>query len=60
MKCEYCSGNGKHEMLIDENALVVWIEDGFISAEGREYDGGFQYGDIRIKYCPICGRRLVE
>lgn len=54
--CEYCDGSGKH-FLVDDGFPYgsynsIRLEDG--KAFLDDADGS----QIRIKFCPMCGRRL--
>ena len=57
--CDYCKADNS-EVLIDGNALTAYIEDAFLSIEGRGWDGEFQRDDLKINYCPMCCRKLSE
>lgn len=56
--CEYCNGSGKH-FLVDDDIP-------FGSYNSIRLDGDKAFLDdadgfsIRIKFCPMCGRRLEE
>jgi hypothetical protein len=56
--CEYCNGSGKHFLVDDDipfgsyNSIRLAGDKAFLD----DADGF----SIRIKFCPMCGRRLEE
>ena len=56
-ECNYCNGFETVTPLIDGDALLAYIESGFMTVEGRGWDGEFQSDDLKINFCPMCGGR---
>ena len=66
--CEFCSGEYEGEMKDHRNRLTMWVEvypfnqsmalfaQGTVGEEGEFIE---DHIDIRMDFCPVCGRRLI-
>lgn len=56
--CEYCDGVRKPLQAENPDGTTYNTYDGIWFNEGKAYLNDADGCDIRIKYCPICGRKL--
>lgn len=56
MTCKLCQGNG---YVVDKKDVRVFLDLEYLCFEYNKRDVGGQ-GVKKIKFCPMCGRRLKE
>lgn len=61
--CPYCHNLDGHgtdlfECNVREADARIELDENKISFDNS--DGHFMYGEFKIKYCPMCGRKLEE
>ena len=58
--CKYCDGSG-HELNLDTEDYSVYITNKrYLAMECYAGFLGTFRGSCEIKYCPMCGRKLIE
>jgi hypothetical protein len=58
-ECKYCKPNSINYALgynLGVNEGSLYCRNGWLKYED-EYDGSYEY-EIKINYCPMCGRKL--
>ena len=58
-KCEYCK-KSKVKQLVNEDGLCVFVDNDEMTASYSDFCTFKTSKTLKISFCPMCGRTLIE